>query len=135
MEEQTKTFRKLILNEEDVDGIAFHIDEAQTNEDRIAWNFTIMKLNEDENKDFYLHELGYKYQIVLYKDEEAEVFEAVLGDVKHYVTNMVNANQEGLVIKKCKKSEEILDKIFRGHLMQALAAGLVQVASAKTEVI
>ena len=127
MDDQATSFRRLKLEESEVDGIAFHVDEKNSNYDQVAWNFTIMKLNEEENRDFSHHELGFKYQILLYKDEEAEVFEAIIGDLKHYVSNMVGAKQEGLVIKKCKKSEEILNKIFRGRLIEALAARLLQV--------
>lgn len=130
MDNQPESFRQLKLKEDEVDGIAFHVDEKNSNEDRTAWNFTIMKLNEEENRDFSLHELGFKYQILLYKDDDAEVFEAIIGDLKHYVSNMVGAKQEGLVIKKCKKSEEILNKIFRGRLIEALAARLLQVEKA-----
>ena len=64
MDNQPESFRQLKLKEDEVDGIAFHVDEKNSNEDRTAWNFTIMKLNEEENRDFSLHELGFKYQIL-----------------------------------------------------------------------
>jgi len=115
--------RDLQIKEDDVDGISFSIDEDKTNEDQIAWDFNIMKLNDDLSRDFYKHELGYLYQVVLYKDDEAEVFEAVIGDIKYYVKGLVRVNQEGLIVKKCKKSEEIMDKIFKGKFAEALKEG------------
>jgi hypothetical protein len=135
MRENTASFRQLKLEEDEVDGISFHIDEKKTTEKHIAWNFTIMKLNEGGERNFHLHDLGYKYQILLYKGEEAEVFEAILGDVKHYVSNMISAKQEGLVMKKCSKSEEILNKILRGNLMSSLVNGFIKIAEKKTEVV
>jgi len=118
--------RELQIKEDDVDGISFSIDEEKTNEDQIAWDFNIMKLNDDLSRDFYKHELGYMYQIVLYKDDEAEVFEAIIGDMKNYVKGLVRVNQEGLIVKKCKKSEEMMDKIFKGKFAEALKAGKVK---------
>jgi hypothetical protein len=135
MQEQTRNFRDMKLEEEEVDGISFHIDEEQSKPDHIAWNFTVMKLNESEGRDFHPHELGYKYQILLYNGEDAEYFEAILGDVKHYVSNMVKTRQEGLVMKKCSKSEEILSKILRGSLLTSLADGFMRIAEKKAEVL
>jgi hypothetical protein len=135
MKNRKESFKTLKLEEDEVDGICFSVNEEETNEERVSWNFSIMKMNESEDKDFTLHELGYKYHVVLYKNNEAEVFEAIIGDLKYYVNNLVKVNQEGLIIKKCKKSEEILNKIFRGELMEALANGLMRVAEQKAEAV
>ena len=53
------------MKEEDVDGISFSIDEDNTTDEKIAWNFTVMKMSDDKNREFITHELGYKYQILL----------------------------------------------------------------------
>ena len=124
-------FRQMNIDEEKVDGVSFSINDEESNPDQTVWNFSLMTLHDEESKNFTKHELGYKYQIVLYKDSEAEIFEAIIGDVKNYVSNMVKASQEGLIIKKCKKSEEILNKIFRVRLMESLLNGLVRVAENK----
>jgi hypothetical protein len=117
---QPENFRKMNLEESEVDGIAFHIDDDKSNEDRISWNFTIVKFNEENERNFHKTEVGYKYQILLYEGDKADFFEAVIGDVKHYVNNMVKSKQEGIMIKKCKKSEEIMNKIFKGRLIETL---------------
>jgi hypothetical protein len=122
--------RDLKIEEDDVDGISFSIDEEKTNEDQIAWDFSIMKLSDEGSRDFHKYELGYMYQIVLYKDDEAEVFETIIGDVRHYVKGLVRVNQEGLIVKKCKKSDEMMNKIFKGKYAEALKAGKVK--SSKT---
>ena len=64
---------KALELKEDVDGISFSIDEDKSNEDQIAWNFTVMRLNGKEESDFIQTEIGYKYQILLYNGEEAEI--------------------------------------------------------------
>jgi len=126
--------RNLKLNEEEVDGISFSLKEEDSKKGLSTWEFTIMKLNNSENENFHKHELGYKYQIVLYNnDDTVEVFEAIIGDIEYYVKNLINVNQEGFIIKKSKKSEEILNKIFKGKLLEALANGLVAVANKKAE--
>lgn len=122
------------MKEEDVDGISFSIDEDNTTDDHIAWNFTVMKMNKPENREFISHELGYKYQILLYKGEQAELFEAILGDVKNYVKRMVEIGQEGIILKKCDKSEEMMNKILRGKMLEALAKGMIKVAESKEAV-
>ena len=121
------SIKSLKIDEEEVDGIHFHISGEQEKE--YEWNFTIMKLNQEENRNFEKNELGYKYQILLYDegDEDPDYFEAILGDLQHYVKKMVNMNTEGLILKKSKKSEEILKKIFKGKLVGLLA----QVADSK----
>lgn len=128
-----RTVQKLDLNEEDVDGVSFSISREKSKIiGQTIWDFSIMKLSEDNERIFNKHELGYKYQIVLYKDDKAEVFEAILGDLKYYVNNMVSMNQEGLVMKKCNKSEEILQRLFKGHFMEMLADSLIAVANKKS---
>ena len=82
---------------------------------------------ESQESDFIQTEIGYKYQILLYNGEEADFFEAILGDVQHYIKGLVRVGQEGIILKKCKKSEEIMDKIFRGRALEALAKTLIQV--------
>jgi hypothetical protein len=123
--------KNLKLDGEEVDGISFSIDDSVRDENQIHWNITMMKLNNEQ--DFTKLELGYKYQIVLYDNNTAEVFEAIIGDLNYYVKNLVSVNQEGLILKKCKKSEEILNRLFRGSYLQALAQGLVEVASQKEQ--
>lgn len=126
------TLKSLKLDD-DIDGISFSIDKKDP--DNVQWNFSMMKLSDKEKQEFYLTDMGYKYQIVFYTNNRAEVFEAVIGDINYYVKNLLYTNQEGIILKKCAKSEEILNKIFRGKFMQALTVGLVELAEKKAEAI
>ena len=116
---------KLKLREEEVDGISFSLDESKTNKTGDAWNFTIMKLNNRSEEIFSKNDFGYKYQILLYKDDSAEIFEATIGDLFYYIDGLMQIKQEGMIIKKCSKSEEIMNKIFKGRLAEALEFGIV----------
>ena len=128
--EKTKDLKNLKLDEE-IDGVSFFICDETSTEDRIEWNFTLMDVKESV-ENVSKHSLGYKYQIVLYdKDKEIEIFEAIIGDLDHYVKNLVKINQEGFILKKSKKSEEILNKIFRKRLMSSLTNVLEAIAEKK----
>lgn len=116
----------LKLNVDDVDGISFSLDDSITDKTKEAWIFTMMKLNERSDELFTKNDIGYKYQILLYKEDNAEVFEAVIGDLFYYIDGLMRVKQEGMIIKKCSKSEEILNKIFKGKLAEALEDGEVR---------
>lgn len=109
------------LKLEEADGISFTLNEKSENE--MEWVFTTMTLN-DELEKSEKYDLGYKYQVVLWNNqEEVEVFEAIIGDIKDYINRMMNINHEGLILKKCKKSQEIMNVIFRGRFDQVLELG------------
>lgn len=117
------TARELDLNLEDIDGISFSIDDDTSTKNKTHWNFSIMTLRED--RTFDKNDIGYMYQIVLYNEKSIEVFEAVLGDLDYYVKNLLNINQQGLIIKKCSKSQEIFQKLFKGKFTEALERGII----------
>lgn len=125
------TLKNLKLDEEEIDGIAFSINGEDG--DELDWEFTMMKLNNDEDRNFVKHEMGYKYQIVLY-DREGDgfdMFDAILGDLQYYVKNLVKVNTEGLILKKNKKTQEIIDKMFKGKMLDRLKGGLLEIAQKK----
>ena len=125
------TLKNLKLDEEEIDGIAFSINGESG--DELDWEFTMMKLNSDDDRDFVKHEMGYKYQIVLY-DREGDgfdMFDAILGDLQYYVKNLVKVNTEGLILKKNKKTQEIIDKMFKGKMLDRLKGGLMEIAQKK----
>ena len=124
------TLKNLKLDEEEIDGIAFSINGEEDGE--LDWEFTMMKLNNDEDRnDFVKHEMGYKYQIVLYENDEFDMFEAILGDLQYYVKGLVRGNTEGLILKKSKKTEEIIQKMFKAKLIDRLKGGLLEIADKK----
>ena len=121
--------KSLKLDDKDVDGISFSIKNK--NSKRVEWDFTIMKLAGDDTI-FQNNGIGYKYQIIFYgDDQETELFEAYVGDLDFYVKNLINANQEGLILKKCAKSEEIVEKLFRTKVVQSLVNGLCDLVRKK----
>lgn len=125
------TLRNLKLDDEEIDGIAFSINGDDG--DELDWEFTMMKLNNDEDrKDFVKHEMGYKYQIVLYEDDQFDMFEAILGDLQYYVKNLVRGNTEGLILKKSKKTQEIIDKMFKGKMIDRFKSQLLEIADKKS---
>jgi hypothetical protein len=125
------TLRNLKLDDEEIDGIAFSINGDDG--DELDWEFTMMKLNNDEDrKDFVKHEMGYKYQIVLYEDDQFDMFEAILGDLQYYVKNLVRGNTEGLILKKSKKTQEIVDKMFKGKMVDRFKSQLIEIADKKS---
>lgn len=125
------TLKNLMLDEEEIDGIAFSINGEDDGE--LDWEFTMMKLNNDEDrKDFVKHEMGYKYQIVLYEDDQFDMFEAILGDLQYYVKNLVRGNTEGLILKKSKKTQEIVNKMFKGKMIDRFKSQLLEIADKKS---
>lgn len=109
------------LKLEEADGISFMLNEKSETE--MEWVFTTMTLN-DELEKAKKYDLGYKYQVVLWNNnEDVEVFEAIIGDVNNYITRMIDINHEGLILKKCEKSQEIMNTIFRGKFSQVLELG------------
>jgi hypothetical protein len=125
------TLRNLKLDDEEIDGIAFSINGDDG--DELDWEFTMMKLNNDEDrKDFVKHEMGYKYQIVLYEGDQFDMFEAILGDLQYYVKNLVRGNTEGLILKKSKKTQEIIDKMFKSKMVDRFKSQLIEIADKKS---
>ena len=124
------TLKNLMLDEEEIDGIAFSINGDDG--DELDWEFTMMKLNNDEDrKDFVKHEMGYKYQIVLYEDDQFDMFEAILGDLQYYVKNLVRGNTEGIILKKSKKTQEIIDKMFKNKMVDRFKSQLIEIVDKK----
>jgi hypothetical protein len=113
------TLKNLKIDEEEVDGVHFHI--TSESDENVEGDFTVMKLNEESDRNFVKTEMGYKYHIVTYEDDEnADAFEAVLGDLQHHVKKYVSMNKEGFILKKSKKSDEIIKKIFNTKLLNVL---------------
>ncbi|CAB4124265.1 hypothetical protein UFOVP49_103 [uncultured Caudovirales phage] len=125
---QEVTVRNLKLNSDDIDAISFTL--GGQDKSKHEWNFTMMKLT-DREQDFVETDIGFKYQIVLYGTKTPEIFEAIIGDLEYYVKNLIKINQEGLILKKCKKSEEIMKKLFKDKYLQSLTNGLVEIAKIK----
>lgn len=126
------TLKNLKIDEEEVDGVHFHITGESA--ENVEWDFTIMKLNEESDRNFVKTEMGYKYHIVTYEDDEnADAFEAVLGDLQHHVKKYVSMNKEGFILKKSKKSDEIIKKIFNTKLLNVL--GNVAEKKAEAEIV
>jgi len=106
------TIDELINNDDDFDGVYFCKSDEKGDEN---WSITFLKLENKRDKKFEEYDFGIKYQIMLHENDKVEVFEAILGDPRQYLRNMIQCEQEGMIIKKCKKSDKILSKILGKH--------------------
>lgn len=102
----------LFEKDKEFDGVYFYKSSVKGEEE---WSFTFLTLNEKRHKVFEQNDIGIKYQIILHENDKVEIFEAILGDPKMYLQNMINCDQEGMIIKKCKQSKKIISKILGKH--------------------
>jgi hypothetical protein len=98
---------------EKYDGVYF--SRNQNGED---WNFSFMIINGGDTSDdsFVTHPVGFVYKILHHRpkgEKGVDVSEAVIGDPNHYIKNMVKANQDGLILKKCERAEKIFESILK----------------------
>jgi len=103
------TINDLVDEKKDFDGVYFCKTKEGKNDE---WSLTFLTLNEKRDRKFEEHEIGLKYQIMLHENNKVELFEAVLGDPNKYLKNLLDCNQEGLILKKCKKSKRIISQIL-----------------------
>jgi len=72
-----------------------------------------MKIKNEEEKNFHTHPVGFIYKILHLTEKGADVFEAVIGDPNRYIKNMIACNQQGVIIRKCDKAEEVFSTIMK----------------------
>jgi|694.fasta_scaffold15160_9 hypothetical protein len=103
------TINDLVDEKKDFDGVYF----CKTKEggDDI-WSLTFLNLNEKKDRKFEQHDVGLKYQVMFHNNGKVELFEAILGDPSIYLKNLLDSDQEGLIIKKCKRSKKIISQIL-----------------------
>jgi hypothetical protein len=61
--------------------------------------------------------LGFKYQIILYKEINDEIidlhqYEAILGDPIHFIINHINLNYQGIIAKDHPETTKIMEEIY-----------------------
>jgi len=103
------TINDLIQNETNFDGVYF-CKSTESNQEE--WSLTFLRLTHKRDKKFEESDCGIKYQIMLHSNDKIEIFDAILGDPKIYLKNMIDCDQEGMIIKKCKQSQKIFSKIL-----------------------
>ena len=104
---------KQIYDEAEHDGFIFILDE---NEELDISSFTYKKRSNpiEEHSD-----LGYKYHIITYRETvdgkivEPDMFEAVIGNPWHYASNLLKAGFFGTICKKTKRSEKIVNDMYK----------------------
>lgn len=106
------TIDELMNKDEDFDGVYFCKSDEGGDD---GWSLTFLKLQNKRDKKFEEHDCGLKYQVMLHENNKVEIFEAVLGDPRQYLHNLIQCDQEGMIIKKCKRSEKIISKILGKH--------------------
>ena len=100
---------------ENVDGMFFSLDDDD------QWSLTFIQFN--ETYDFEQNDLGLKYSIMIFdekNDNNYVLFDAFLLDAKIYIKELLNAHQQGLVIKKCSLAENIINDIIHLNNMRNL---------------
>lgn len=117
--------KSLDLNEEEVDGCHFFVDKENPDDGEVTWKLLSVVLPEEHRNEFRKSEMGYKYQIVLYSnvDDGAEYFEAIIGDIKYYIQSLVETCTEGFVLKKCPKSDQMIERIFKSNIDDLIKQG------------
>jgi hypothetical protein len=94
--------------------------------DGAYWFFTVEKTGNTEstiqNTDFYTlktgkkvkpTEVGFKYNILLYKEKEVEYTKAILGDPKGYIERMGKIGYAGLIVKDKSVPKITVKKMLR----------------------
>jgi len=69
-----------------------------------------------ENKHIEPDELGYKYHVLTYKEDDhgsAEVLCAYIGDVKHFIDNHAKAGYNGMMVKDKAIPKRDIKEMFR----------------------
>lgn len=105
------TINELVTQNRDFDGVYFCKPE-DTEDTFDGWSLTFLSLNNKRDKKFEECDAGVKYQILFHKDNKIEMFEAILGDPSAYLKNLLQSDQEGMIIKKCKASKKILSQLI-----------------------
>lgn len=124
VEEQIPSVNNLTLDADEFDGISYY----RTNSGE--YKFIIFKLSEPQ-ADYEVTDLGHKFIMVFSGNGTNEVSEAILGDPLHILKNFVKAKCEGLIIKKCKKGVELVDRLVRKVEMVRMAQTLDALVRAK----
>jgi hypothetical protein len=94
--------------------------------DGAYWFFTVEKTGNTEstiqNTDFYTlktgnkvkpTEIGYKYNILLYRKSEVEYTKAILGDPRGYIERMGRIGYGGLIVKDKSVPKNTVKKMLR----------------------
>lgn len=106
-----KNHLKTVYDETYHDGLVFEFDD---NFNLDIYSFTY----EEKNKKHPKHEIGYKYHILTYKLTETgeyknpDLFEAIIGDPHHYVSNLLSCGIFGSISKKTNKSNKIVKAVY-----------------------
>lgn len=111
--ETLKDVININANVEEYDGVYFIKNPA----DDEKWDFSFMRMSLESENNFHIHPVGFIYKILhLNRNGNGiDVFEAVIGDPNHYIKNMIKSNQEGLIIKKCDRAEQIFDLVIKKY--------------------
>lgn len=113
------------LDIDEFDAISFFKTETG------SYNFMIMKLK-DTPDDYEISDLGHKFIMLFCNDNKScDIEEAILGSPMHNLANFISGGSEGIIIKKCKKGEEIVARIL-GRSMNIAAMSISELVGKNT---
>jgi len=97
------------VNFNNCDGALWHIEKSETS---IEIDSTLYKY---QDKTIAPDDLGYKYHILTYKEDDhssAEVLCAYIGDVRYFIDNHAKAGYNGLMVKHKSIPKKTIKEMF-----------------------
>ena len=125
-QQEIPTVNSFKLDIEEFDAISFY------REDDGYYSFMILKLSEQPH-DYEMTDMGYKFIMMLSEKGKkgCEVTEAILGDPVHMLKNFVKARCEGMIVKKCSRGTDLVERILKKAELNRLANTLGALVKAK----
>lgn len=117
IQEEIPSINNFKLDDDEFDIISFYKNKEG------FYKFLIAKITE-EQKDYEMTDMGQKFLMLFVTGDTYEVNEAILGDPVYIVRNFVKAQCEGMIIKKCKKGLELVDRLIKKSELNRLAKTL-----------
>jgi hypothetical protein len=104
------------------DGVFFRI--VETSPHQYVWKMTVIDFTENGNKvpEYIKSKFGYdRYRIIyLNNDDTVEYVECALLDVKYFLKNLLETNQEVFLVRDCEEAEQITKQFFVNRMTKLL---------------
>ncbi len=110
------TINQFKFDTANVDAVAFYKDKDNNN-----YNCHFMKMeNWNDGDVFELTEFGYKFVIFIREKDSVDYirYEAILGNPSFIIGNQLKAGSQGIILKKCKRSIDLVDSFQKKISLQ-----------------
>lgn len=124
IQEEIPSVNNFKLDDDEFDIISFYRNTEG------LYKFMIMKLAEEQD-DYEITDMGHKFLMLFVSGDTYELNEAILGDPVHIVKNFVKAKCEGMIIRKCKKGLELVNRLIKKTELNKLTRTLEAYVQAK----